>query len=93
MWQEDFRVLSVAEISFHGFLLDQILFLQESLEPRLVPHVVEELLGRELIASPPSTEDIPSPPAVGGGGRVAEACPVVTCASSPPSVRALVVIR
>jgi hypothetical protein len=47
------------------FLLDQILFLQESLELSLVPRIVEELQDRELVVAPPSAEDIPSPPAVG----------------------------
>jgi hypothetical protein len=44
--------LSVAELSLHEFLLDQILFLQESLEPWLVPRIVEELLGRERVSPP-----------------------------------------
>jgi hypothetical protein len=44
--EEEFRSLSVEEISLREFLLNQILFLQEALEPSLVPHVVEELLGR-----------------------------------------------
>jgi hypothetical protein len=51
---EGFRLLSVEEVSLHEFLLNQILLLQESLESSLVPHVVEELLGREVVAPPPS---------------------------------------
>jgi hypothetical protein len=49
------------------------LFLQESLEPSLVPHVIEELLGRELVVASPSTEDIPSPPTVGSKVAVVRA--------------------
>jgi hypothetical protein len=49
---EGFRSLSVEEVSLHEFLLNQILLLQESLESSLVPHVVEELLGREVVAPP-----------------------------------------
>jgi hypothetical protein len=54
------RSLSVKGLSLWEFLLDQILSLQELLESSLVPHCVEELLARELIASAPLAEDIPS---------------------------------
>jgi hypothetical protein len=47
------RSLMVEEVSLREFLLDQILFLQESLEPSLVPHIIEELLGRELVVPLP----------------------------------------
>jgi hypothetical protein len=89
---EGFRSLSVEEVSLHEFLLNQILLLQESLESSLVPHVVEELLGREVVAPPPppSVEDIPCPLAM--GGKVVE-CPMVICTPSPPSVRVSVVVH
>jgi hypothetical protein len=58
--------------------------LQELLEPSLVPRCVEELLGRELVASPPSAENILSPPIV--EGKVVEVRPVdVVDAYSEPS--------
>jgi hypothetical protein len=60
--------LSVAELSLHEFLLDQILFLQESLEPWLVPRIVEELLGRERV-SPPGQGHPMSFDCGGGGGE------------------------
>jgi hypothetical protein len=41
--------LSVKEKFLHEFLLDQILFLEESLESWIVPSIVEELLGREMV--------------------------------------------
>jgi hypothetical protein len=73
---EDFSSLSVKELLLHEFLLDQILFLQESLESCLVPRVIEELLCAKLVAPPPSIVDIPSPLAVGGqgGGGVSSGC-------------------
>jgi hypothetical protein len=43
------------------------------------------------VLHPPSAEDIPRPPAV--GGKVAKERRVVICAPSPPSVRASVVVR
>jgi hypothetical protein len=43
---EDFQSLPIEEISLRQFLLDQILCLQESLEPSLVPHIIKEILGR-----------------------------------------------
>jgi hypothetical protein len=90
---EGFRSLSVEEVLLHEFLLNQILLLQESLESSLVPHVVEELLGREVVAPPPlpSFKDIPCPLAM--GGKVVEECPMVVCTPSPPSVRVSVVVH
>jgi hypothetical protein len=46
---EEFRSLSGEELSLHKFLLDQILLLRESLEPCLVPRIVEKLLGTKLV--------------------------------------------
>jgi hypothetical protein len=66
---EEARSLSIEEQSLREFLLDQILFLQESLEPWLVPRTIEELLGYEKVAAPPLDEGIPSPLAAGGGAR------------------------
>jgi hypothetical protein len=63
---EEARSLSIEEQSLCEFLLDQILFLQESLELWLVPRIIEELLGREKVAGPPLDEAIPSPPATRG---------------------------
>jgi hypothetical protein len=54
---EEARSLSIEEQSLCEFLLDQILFLQESLEQWMVPCIVEELLG---------CEDFPSPLAIWG---------------------------
>jgi hypothetical protein len=99
---EGFRSLLVEEVLLHEFLLNQILLLQESLESSLVPHVVEELLGREVVAPPPtfppsstpplpSFKDIPCPLAM--GGKVVEECPMVVCTPSPPSVRVSVVVH
>jgi hypothetical protein len=56
---EEARSLSIEEQSLREFLLDQILFLQESLEPWLVPRIIEELLGHERVAAPPLDKDIP----------------------------------
>jgi hypothetical protein len=67
---EEIRSLLVEEPLLREFLLDQIFFLQESLESSLVPRIIEELLGRELIATTPSIEHIPSPLPV--GSKVAE---------------------
>jgi hypothetical protein len=39
---EEARSLSVEKVSLREFLLDQILFLQESLESSLVPHVIDK---------------------------------------------------
>jgi hypothetical protein len=78
---EETRLLSVEELSLHEFLLDQILFLQELLELSLLPRIINELLGRELVAPPPSFKDIPSPPRV--EGRVAERCSVAVCTPGP----------
>jgi hypothetical protein len=61
--------LLIEEQSLHEFLLDQILFLQESLEPWLVPRIIEELLGRGKVAAPPLDKGIPSPPAAGARSR------------------------
>jgi hypothetical protein len=60
---EEARSLSVKKVSLCKFLLDQILFLQESLEPSLVPCIIEALLGRELVVAPPSGEGLASLPA------------------------------
>jgi hypothetical protein len=77
--------LLVEELSLWEFILDQILSLQELLELSLVPSCVEELLDRELVTSTPSTEDIPSPPAV--EGKVAEGSSVAAVDDFPePSV-------
>jgi hypothetical protein len=89
---EEARSLSVEEQSLHEFLLDQILFLQELLEPWLVPRTIEELLGCEKVASPPLDEGIPSPPAArgrGGGKVVRGTVPTLV----PPLVGASVVVR
>jgi hypothetical protein len=50
---EDFNSLLAEELLLCEFLLDQILFLLESLESCLVPLVVEELLGSKLVAPLP----------------------------------------
>jgi hypothetical protein len=50
---EDFNSLLAEELLLCEFLLDQILFLLESLESCLVPRVVEELLGAKLVAPLP----------------------------------------
>jgi hypothetical protein len=55
-----------------------------------VPHIIDELLGRELVTPPPSTEVIPSPSSV--EGRVVEGCSVAICAHGPPSVGASVMV-
>jgi hypothetical protein len=64
--------LSIEAQSLCEFLLDQILFLQDSLESWLVPHIIKELLGREMVAAPPLEKDIPSPQPPPVGGKVAE---------------------
>jgi hypothetical protein len=85
---EEARSLSVEEQSLPEFLLDQILFLQESLELWLVPRTIEELLGCEKVAAPPLDEGIPSPPAAGGKvTRGTVPTPV------PPSMGASVEVR
>jgi hypothetical protein len=66
---EEARSLSVEEQSLHEFLLDQILFLQKSLESWLVPRIIKDLLGREMVVAPLLEKEIPSPSAVGGGGQ------------------------
>jgi hypothetical protein len=86
---EEARSLSIEEQSLREFLLDQILFLQESLEPWLVPRTIEELLGYEKVAAPPLDEGIPSPLAAGGGKVVRGTVPTPV----PPSVGASVVVR
>jgi hypothetical protein len=63
-----------------------MLLLQDSLEPCLVPRVIEELLDTKLVAPPPSAKDIPSPLAMEGEG--VQGCPVIVCPSSPLTVRA-----
>jgi hypothetical protein len=78
---EEVRSLSFEEQSLHEFLLDQIIFLQESLESCLVPCVAEELLGRELVIAPPLDEDIQSPSTV--KGKVEEGRSVAICAPGP----------
>jgi hypothetical protein len=65
---EEARSLSVEEQLLREFLLDQILFLQESLELWLMPCIVEELFGHERVAAPPLDKDFPSPSAVRGQG-------------------------
>jgi hypothetical protein len=49
---EEFRSLSGEELSLREFLLDQIILLRESLEPCLVPRVIEELLGTKMVTPP-----------------------------------------
>jgi hypothetical protein len=71
----------VEELSLREFLLDQILSLQELLESSLVHRCIEELLGRELVASPPSTEDILNPPAM--EGKVVEGRPMAVVDAYP----------
>jgi hypothetical protein len=78
--------MSTEELSLREFLLDQLLLLQDSLEPCLVPHIIEELLGAKLVAPPSSSEDIPSSSVV--AGEVVEGC---ICAPSPPIVSASMV--
>jgi hypothetical protein len=57
-----------------------------------VPHIIDELLARWLVAPPPSTEVIPSPPSV--EGRVMEGRSVAVCALGPPLVGAsMMVVR
>jgi hypothetical protein len=82
---EEFRSLSGEELSLCEFLLNQILLLRESLEPCLVPRVVEELLGTKLVA-PYLAQDTPCPPAV--VGKVAEGKLVAAS-----RVRTLLVLR
>jgi hypothetical protein len=82
---EEARSLSVQELSLREFLC-----LQELLEPSLVPHIIDELLGRELVAPPPLTVVIPSPPSV--EGRAVEGRSVAVYAHDPPSVGASVMV-
>jgi hypothetical protein len=86
---EEARSLSVEELSLWEFLLDQILSLQELLEPSVVPRCVEELLDRGLVASPPSADDILSPPVVEVQG--AEVCfvPVMDAYPEPSAMHSL----
>jgi hypothetical protein len=72
---EEFRSLSVEELSLREFPLNQMLLLQDSSEPYLVPRVVKELLGAKLVTSTPLAKDILSPLAV--EGKVVEGCPTV----------------
>jgi hypothetical protein len=51
-----------------------------------VPHVVDELLGRELLVAPPLVEDILI--LQRWGDKVVEGRSVVNCAPEPPSVEA-----
>jgi hypothetical protein len=83
--------LSNEEISLREFLLDQILLLQVSLKPCLVPRIVEELLGTKLVAPPPLTKDTPYPPTV--VGKVVEGCSVAICAPPPSFGSASVVVH
>jgi hypothetical protein len=46
-------LLSIQELLLHEYLHDQILFLQELLEPSLMPRIIDKLLGRELVAPLP----------------------------------------
>jgi hypothetical protein len=80
------KVVVVEEPLLREFLLDQFFFLQESLESSLVPRVIEELLGRELIATTPSIEHIPSPLPV--GSKVAEGIQWLFAPLSPLSMGA-----
>jgi hypothetical protein len=50
---EEARSFSVEELSLREFLLNQILFLQELLEPFLMTCIIDELLGREFVAPIP----------------------------------------
>jgi hypothetical protein len=52
-----------------------------------VPHIVEELIGREMVAAPPLEKDFPS--SLTTGDKVAEVRSRVIC---PPSVGASVVV-
>jgi hypothetical protein len=70
---EETRSLLIEEVSLCEFLLDQILLLKESMEPSLVPHVIEELLGTELVIAPPSAEGPPPPVAL--TPSVVDTCP------------------
>jgi hypothetical protein len=76
---KELRSLSGEKLLLREFLLDQILLLQESLEPCLVPRVIEELLGSKL-AAPPSSKDSPNP--LAKEGTMAEGCSVVACTPS-----------
>jgi hypothetical protein len=84
---EEFRSLPGEELLLHEFLLDQILLLRESLEPCLVPRVVEELLGTKLV-SPPMAKDIPCPLVVVGTVAKGElvAAPTAKDTPCPPAV-------
>jgi hypothetical protein len=54
-----------------------------------VPHIINELLGREMVTAPPL--DTPSPqPLAGGGGARCQRCD--QCTPGPPSVRASVAV-
>jgi hypothetical protein len=75
------RSLSIEELSLREFLLNQIISLQELLELSLMPRCIEELLDRELATSPPSAEDILSPPTV--EAKVVEGRPVVVVDAYP----------
>jgi hypothetical protein len=89
---EEARLLWVEEQSLCEFLMDQILFLHEILEPWLVPHIIKDLHSREMVASPLLDKDIlsPQPPVV--GGKEAEVQSVVVCTSRSLSVGASVVV-
>jgi hypothetical protein len=54
-----------------------------------VPHYIEEILGRELVASPPSAEDILSPPAVDNKVVVGRPVAVVDAYPEPSEVDSL----
>jgi hypothetical protein len=84
---EEAKSLSVMELLLHEFLLDQILFLQKSLESWLVPCIVEELLGHVRVAAPPLGKDFPTPPVV--GNKVPEMLSDVC----PPLMEASMVVR
>jgi hypothetical protein len=46
-----------------------------------VPHIIEDLLGREMVTAPPLDMNISSPLAAWGG--MAEGRPMVICCNTP----------
>jgi hypothetical protein len=89
---EEARFLSVEDQSICVFLMDQILFLHEILELWLVPHIIKDLLDREMVADPLLDKDISSrqPPVV--SGKVMEVQSIAVCTSKSLSVGASMVV-
>jgi hypothetical protein len=89
---EEARFLSVEDQSIRVFPMDQILFLHEVLELWLVPHIIKDLLDREMVAGPLLDKDISSrqPPVV--SGKVMEVQSIAVCTSKSLSVGASMVV-